>query len=191
MAAARKEARRNPFRSPVASAAARGGVARAMPQVDGMSESPHSQTRLVVQHEEGFQFRIRFEGRMSDIVTDEPPPLGSGDGPSPSALLGAAIGNCLAASLMFCMERSRLELRDLEAEVTVVPGRNPEGRLRIQRVDVRLLPLVTAEVRDQLARCSSLYESFCTVAESVRQGIPVHVDLQPRVVGTTETPQAL
>ena len=149
----------------------------------------HSQTHVVVQHEEGLQFRIRFEGRMTDVVTDEPPPLGSGDGPSPSALLGAAIGNCLASSLLFCMEKSRLELRDLEAQVTVTPGRNPEGRLRIQRVDVRLEPLVTAEVRDQMARCSELYENFCTVAESVRQGIPVHVELKPRIVGAAGTPQ--
>jgi len=164
-------------------------VARAMPHLPGMSEPQQSHTRVVLQHEEGFQFRIRFEGTVTDVVSDEPPPLGSGDGPSPSALLGAAIGNCLASSLLFCMEKSRLELRDLEAEVTVTPGRNGEGRLRIQRVDVRLLPLVTAEVRDHMTRCTELYENFCTVTESVRQGIPVHVELQPRVIGSTETSQ--
>ena len=80
------------------------------------------------------------------------------------------------------MQRAHLDLVDLNAEVSVTPGRSPEGRLRIQRVDVRILPTVTPEVRTRMSRCMEIYEDFCTVTQSVRQGIPVHVVLEPRVV---------
>ena len=151
-----------------------------MPVNEGMD----THTSVVIEHEEGFKFRVRFGRATRDIITDEPPPLGSGDGPNPMGLLAAAIGTCLASSLRFCMQRAHLELRDLEAEVAVSTGRSPEGRLRIQRVDVRLLPTVEPEVRDRMGRCLDLYESFCTVTQSVRQGIPVNVELEARVVGT-------
>jgi organic hydroperoxide reductase OsmC/OhrA len=128
---------------------------------------------------------VRFHhGRVPDLFTDEPPPLGAGDGPSAKELLAAAIGHCLASSLLFCMQKARLEPRDLEIEVVVETGRNGEGRLRIQRVDVKLSPSVTPEVRDQMGRCLEVFESFCTVTQSVRQGFPVGVTLDPHVVST-------
>jgi organic hydroperoxide reductase OsmC/OhrA len=164
-------------------------VARGMPHfADAMTERVRSQTRVIVRHEEGFQFLVRFDvGRAHDLLTDEPPPLGSGDAPNPTALLAASIGNCLASSLLFCMQKSRLEMRDLEAEVVLSTGRNSEGRLRIELIEARLSPVVTAETRDQMERCTELFQSFCTVTESVRGGIPVEVRLQPRVVDPDET----
>jgi hypothetical protein len=38
--------------------------------------------------------------------------------------------------------------------------------------------------RSRMARCLDLFESFCTVTESVRHGIDVSVKVQPVVVET-------
>ena len=118
---------------------------------------------------------------MSELVTDEPPPLGTGQGPDPSRLLAAAIGNCLAASLLFCLGRAHLSVRGLEAAVEMTIGRNDQGRLRVQGVSVQLTPLVTPEVKARMGRCMELFESFCTVTESVRRGIDVRVSVEPEV----------
>jgi organic hydroperoxide reductase OsmC/OhrA len=142
-----------------------------------------NESRVTVQREENFRFRVRFNhGRVPDLFTDEPPPLGGGEGAGPKELLASAIGVCISSSLLFCMQKAHLEVRDLEAEVSVETGRNAEGRLRIQRVDVRVSPTVTPEVRERMGRCLELFESFCTVAESVRAGFPVEVELAPHEV---------
>jgi uncharacterized OsmC-like protein len=139
--------------------------------------------------EEAFRFRIRFGAEaFPTILTDEPPPVGTGAGPNPSALLAAAIGNCLAASLLFCMEKARLEARAFEAEVHVTQVRNPAGRLRIGEVRVCLAPTVTSEVQAAMGRCLALFESFCVVTESVRHGIPISVSVEPRLAEGVEVP---
>lgn len=58
------------------------------------------------------QADYRFEARFDDpalppLVTDEPPPLGGGAGPNPARLLGTAVANCLAASLLFSLRKFR------------------------------------------------------------------------------------
>lgn len=37
----------------------------------------------------------------------------------------------------------------------------------------------TAEGRERMGRCLEIFESFCTVTESVRQGIDVKVSVEP------------
>lgn len=53
---------------------------------------------------EGYKFEVDF-GDFGTITTDEPEPLGTGSGPSPSQLLAAAVANCMAASLMFAVRK--------------------------------------------------------------------------------------
>lgn len=133
-------------------------------------------------HEGGFRFRMRLrsDGRSTTIFTDEAPPLGEGAGPNPIALLSGAVGQCLASSLLFCMRKARLDVDGLDTEVRASTVRNSEGRLRIGRIDVRLSPSVTPEVRDRMGRCLEVFESFCTVTESVRAGFEVGVSVEPR-----------
>jgi len=143
-------------------------------------------TRVRVTRDGDYRFRVRFHhGRIPDLFTDEPPPLGGGQGPGSQELLAAAIGSCLCSSLLFCMQKARLEPRDLAADVVVSTARNAQGRLRIERVDVELVPTVTGEVREKMARCLELFQSFCIVAESVQQGFPVHVSWAPREIAAT------
>ena len=125
--------------------------------------------------------KFRFVAEFADVpgasVTfDEPPPLGDHRAPNAAEMLSAAIGNCLAASLTLCLRRSRIDVQDMTADVTTHVARNERGRLRIRGIDVQLEPIVAAGTN--IERCEGLFEDFCIVTASVRQGIPVQVSLK-------------
>jgi uncharacterized OsmC-like protein len=128
----------------------------------------------------GYEFTADFEDipGAPSMRFDEPEPLGSDGAPSAAAVLGAAVGNCLAASLAFCLRRARMDLQGLTAHVTTHVGRNDRGRFRITGIDVELEPIVGGGASGRLDRCGELFEDFCTVTASVQHGIPVHVSLK-------------
>jgi uncharacterized OsmC-like protein len=135
--------------------------------------------QVSVAREEDFVFKVDFglDG-VGDLVMDEPEPLGGATGPNASKVLAAAIGNCLCASLMFCLQRSRVEVRGVEASVSGVLVRNEGGRWRIKEMNVEIAPDVDDEHRKQLERCVEIFEDFCIVSSSVRQGIPINVKVK-------------
>lgn len=95
--------------------------------------------------------------------------------PSATRLLGASIALCLAASLLHCLRRGRVAVNGLEATAVVTVQRNEKGRLRVRRVNVLLDPGIDPEHAGRFERCGALFEDYCTVTESVRQGIDVRV----------------
>jgi uncharacterized OsmC-like protein len=127
----------------------------------------------------GYEFVAEFNDipGAPSILFDEPEPLGENRAPNAAAVLGAAVGNCLAASLTFCLRRARMDLQEMTAHVTTHVSRDFRGRHRIDSIDVELAPIVGANgVR--LDKCGELFEDFCTVTASVKRGIPVHVSLK-------------
>jgi len=125
---------------------------------------------------EDYKFRINFNNvKQGDLMMDEPKPLGSGDYPNAGKLLAAAVGNCLCASLTFCVRRHHAEVESLTAEVSTSLSRNEKGRLRITHMSVKLHPVVSDPKK--LEACRDLFEDFCIVTESVREGIPVDVEV--------------
>ncbi|HEX9913983.1 MAG TPA: OsmC family peroxiredoxin, partial [Candidatus Bathyarchaeia archaeon] len=56
---------------------------------------------------DGFRFEVDFglEG-VPPMVMDEPAPVGGDSGPNASKVLAAAMGNCLTASLLFCLQKA-------------------------------------------------------------------------------------
>jgi organic hydroperoxide reductase OsmC/OhrA len=128
---------------------------------------------------EGFKFSLDFHLEGVDrLIMDEPPPLGKGGGPNASLMLASAIGNCLSASLLFCLQRSRVQVFGLKTSVTGLMARNPKGRWRIKEITVDIEPKIPVEDSKQLERCTQIFEDFCIVTESVRQGIPVKVNVK-------------
>lgn len=111
------------------------------------------------------------------VMFDEPQPLGGGKAPNAAAMLGAAVGNCLSASLAFCLRKARIEVLDLTAHVKTHVVRNEKGRFRISGIDVELAPSL-GRTEAPIGRCEELFEDFCTVTASVRHGIPVRVSLR-------------
>jgi uncharacterized OsmC-like protein len=129
----------------------------------------------------GYEFEAEFTD-LPDAPTlqfDEPAPLGRNSAPNAAAVLGAAVGNCLAASFAFCLRKARIEPAHLCANVTTHIVRNERGRHRIGSIDVEIVPEFADAAATRTERCESLFEDFCTVTASVRHGIPVHVTLKP------------
>ena len=122
----------------------------------------------------------RFEARFDDpkipvLLTDETPPLGANAGPSPVRLLAVAVANCLAASLLFAMQKYKNDPGALRAVATVLLTRNPQNRLRVGRIAVDLHLGASSESIARLDRILGQFEEFCVVTQSVRLAFPVAV----------------
>jgi organic hydroperoxide reductase OsmC/OhrA len=126
--------------------------------------------------EDGFVFKVDFglDG-VEPLVMDEPAPLGGELGPNASKVLAATVGNCLCASLLFCLQKSKVDVSGMKATVDGVTARNQEGRWRIREMNVEISPEVSEGSRKKLGRCVELFESFCIVSQSIEQGIPINI----------------
>jgi organic hydroperoxide reductase OsmC/OhrA len=132
---------------------------------------------VLLRQQRDFQFQVDFGAGMAPLLADEPPPLGSGQGPSPEQLLAAAVGNCLAASLLFALRKFKQQPEPISAEVVSTIGRNEQNRLRIQVIEVVLRLGQPAAALQNLDRALAQFEDFCTVTQSVRGGIEVKVQV--------------
>ncbi len=121
-----------------------------------------------------YQFDIDFSEGMPKLMTDEPAPLGEGKGPSPVQLLAAAVGNCLSDSLYFALAKFKQSPEPIHTVVHAEVGRNADGRMRVLKIEAKLHLGVEAHRLEHLDRVLEQFEAFCTVTQSVGQGIPVH-----------------
>jgi organic hydroperoxide reductase OsmC/OhrA len=133
-----------------------------------------------LKHQTGFRFvsQASEDGRLhgDPYVSDEPDPIGDASGPSTPALLASAIGHCLSASLLEALRHSHVEVLSFETEAVAVVKPNAEGLPRIDRVDVRLRPMV----KDQSGRaeqCAKIFEKHCTVCSSLRKALDIRVSV--------------
>lgn len=122
-----------------------------------------------------FQFRVTFDEKMAELLMDEPEPLGADRGPNASRVLSAAVGNCLSASLLFCLKKSKVDVQGIQTDVTTTMTRNERGRLRIGALQVAIQADLEPDDRDRLDRCLEIFEDYCVVTQSVRGGLDVEV----------------
>jgi uncharacterized OsmC-like protein len=138
--------------------------------------SDHDQFTVHLARGERYEFEARFDREgVAPLLVDEPAPLGGGRGPNAARLIGAAVGNCLSASLLFCLEKARQPVQGLRADVVGTMMRNARGRLRVGRLDVRITLDLGAGQPERVGRCFELFEDYCVVTAAVRRGIPVSV----------------
>lgn len=137
--------------------------------------SEHKDIRLSLTQLEGYAFRVDFGEGLPELLTDEPAPLGEGQGPNPSKLLLLSLANCLAASLSFALRKFRNAPGPFKVDVMGRMERNPEGRWRIPQAFVEIHMAEGAEAHQHLERVLDQFEEFCVVTQSVRQGIEVEV----------------
>lgn len=138
---------------------------------------------IQIEQVDGYEFRVRFDKEQyGTLMLDEPKPLGRDVAPNAARILAAAIGNCLSASLVFCMQKAKARVEGISTSVHVELVRTAERRLRIGRVDVTLKPRMT-ERAEAFEKCLSTFEDFCVVTQSVRDGIDVAVSVQPEAAG--------
>lgn len=133
---------------------------------------------VVLEQQGPYAFRIDFEGAaFASLRSDEAPPLGAGEGPNPSELLLASIANCLSASLLFALRKFKNAPEPIRAEISAATERNAEGRLRIPRARVSIRLAEPAAGIERFDRVLAQFEQFCTVTQSVREGIDVDVEV--------------
>lgn len=127
----------------------------------------------------GYKFEITIdELKGSKITMYEPPPVGTAAGPTAAMMLSSAIGHCLSSSLMFCLEKSRVKVEDISADVELSMERNVRGRWRVGEIKVIIKPKVSDIDREKLERCKGLFEDFCIVTASVREGVKIDVEVE-------------
>jgi len=143
---------------------------------------------IELQQREGFEFGVRFDWPgMPELVLDEPEPLGKRKGPNAARLVGAAVANCLAASLVFCLRNKfRQNPGPVRARATGRLERNDKGRYRIAGIDVVLSLSEKSGDMPHQERCLEQFEDFCIVTESIRRGIPVTVSVRDAAGETLE-----
>lgn len=139
-----------------------------------MSESS---VHIRLQQKQDYQFDIHFGGDVPMVMGDEPAPLGAGQGPSPVQFLAAAVGNCLSDSLLFALRKFKQAPEPLSCDVHAEVGRNTEGRLRVLAIRAVLTLGVPAASLQHLDRVLGQFESYCTVTQSVGQGIAVSIEV--------------
>jgi uncharacterized OsmC-like protein len=126
---------------------------------------------------ERFQFSIDFGMSNVNLLMDEPEPVGNGMGPDAKNIIAAAMGNCLSASLLYCLEKGRAEVGDIKTDVKGVMRRNGEGRWRIVEFTVDIYPDIEGKFESQFNRCLDIFEDYCTVSQSIQEGIPIKVNV--------------
>ncbi len=85
-------------------------------------------------------------------------------GPNPSRMLGMAVTGCLSASFT--------------ATAEVIIKRNAKGFWRIGKINVEITPKIdTPEMQKRADLCRKMFEDYCIVTQSVREGIDIDVNL--------------
>jgi len=128
-----------------------------------------------LKHEGGYKFSVTFDELPGTFHADEEAPLGKGSGPSPAMMLSSAVGHCLSSSLLFCLEKSKVPVKGVATDVETWLRRNEKGRWRIGDIKVRLNVNISDSDKEKLDRCKGIFEDFCIVTESVKEGIKVDV----------------
>ena len=104
---------------------------------------------------------------------------GAAEAPNAARILAAAVGNCLSASLLFCLSRAGVKLEDIKSDVKVELTRNENRRLRIGHMEVTVRPKLSA-TGEKIDKCLETFEDFCVVTQSVREGLDVKVNVEPQ-----------
>jgi uncharacterized OsmC-like protein len=136
--------------------------------------------KVSMKREKDFMFKVDFGIPSVELTLDEPEPVGGNNGPNASKILAAAMGNCLTASLLFCLQKARAEVGEIDTSVEGKMRRNEKGRWRITEVNVEITPEIDLEkYLSQYERCFALFEDLCIVSQSIEEGVPINVEIKP------------
>ncbi|MBI3100044.1 MAG: OsmC family protein [Burkholderiales bacterium] len=136
-----------------------------------------SKVRITLRQQQDYRFQVDFGEGVAPLLADEPAPLGTGQGPSPVQLLAAAVGNCLSDSLLFALRKFKQAPEPLHCTVDAEVGRNEHKRLRVLKIAAALHLGVPASSLEHLDRVLDQFDTYCTVTQSVGQGIPIELQV--------------
>jgi uncharacterized OsmC-like protein len=127
-----------------------------------------------------YKFEVDFgKDTISPLLMDEPEEIPGGEsaGPMASMLVAAAVGNCLSASLIFCLTKMKTEITDIKTRVKVTRKRNEEGFWRISQLTINIEPKVENKESLEYLKCMDIFKKYCIVGNSVEEGIPLKVTI--------------
>ncbi|MHA1785519.1 MAG: OsmC family protein [Candidatus Helarchaeota archaeon] len=100
-------------------------------------------------------------------------------GPNPTKLLATAVLGCLSASFIFCLQKKKLTIDDFKGTAEAVIARNDKGLFRVKEINVDLIPKSDdPNILRRIEQCKKIFETYCTITESVRAGIKVNVNIE-------------
>ncbi len=124
---------------------------------------------------EDYTFKVDFD-EFGYIITDEPPPLGKGEGPNPSRLVASAVANCLSASLLFALSKKKQKPNNLKAQAHGNLHR-VNGLWRIEKINETIDVDTDGIDQSILQDVLGMFEDYCIVTQSIRDGIPVALNV--------------
>ncbi len=119
------------------------------------------------------------ETKLGDCYIDESNKIKSEMlGPNAAQLLAMAVLGCLSSSYIFCFSKRDFTVKDLDAEAIVTIFRNEKGFVRVKKIDVTINPKIDSpEMRKRAVQCQKMFEQYCTVTASIREGVDVNVNV--------------
>jgi uncharacterized OsmC-like protein len=150
-----------------------------MPPQKSEEKSSISDNKITLEKVGAYRFKITFpDAEKTTLMMDEPPPLGELNGPNAARVLAASVLNCLSASLVFCLSKSKITVNNMKAEAEPIVERNKEGYWRVTRVNVSLHPELEGNPdQTRVKRCLDVFENYCVVTGAVRNGLTVDVSV--------------
>jgi organic hydroperoxide reductase OsmC/OhrA len=136
--------------------------------------------RVEVDQVDRYRFVVSYPGtRLPPLTVDEAAPVGTGAGPDPAQALAGTVGHCLSSTLFNTLERSRVRATRIRTTVMLTFGRNSAGRKRVVGLEAQIecAPLDESD-RDRFERSVAIFEDYCTVTGSVRDGIRVRTHIR-------------
>jgi len=141
---------------------------------------PESQVKVKLSLEKDMIFKCDLGDLcIKDCIIDETNKIESEMlGPDASRLLAMAVLGCLSASFIFCFSKRDFTIEDLEAEAIVTIFRNEKGFVRVKKIDVNINPEIkNPEIKKRANQCKKMFEQYCTITASVREGIDINVNV--------------
>ena len=144
-----------------------------------MTEEKEFTYEINMEKLENYKFLVDFGGSIPSLLMDETEDVPGGEetGPTASMLMGAAVGNCLSASLVFCLSKKRVNLKNLKTKITLKRKRNDKGYWSISGIVVDLQPEIAEEDRERFDKCVEIFRNYCIVSNSIETGIPLTVNI--------------
>lgn len=144
-----------------------------------MMENEQKVANIQLEQKEGYFFNVSMDYPEGwTLSMDEPEPLGKGQAPNAVRMLAAAVGHCLSSSLWFCLQKSQVSATGITSNVQALIKRNEKKRWRVASINVTILVRgISPQDYNGFQRCLSIFEDYCIVTASIRQGIPVSVEV--------------
>ncbi|MFW9949783.1 MAG: OsmC family protein [Candidatus Thorarchaeota archaeon] len=115
--------------------------------------------------------------QFTDIDIDEPHSFHGTDlGPSSVEYLLIGIGGCLSTTFIYCLQKRKIILKNLEVIIDGKLGhKNQKRKLRLLEVNVTLQYSIEENNSLKIQTCIKEFQQHCIVSNSIKEGFPINV----------------